>query len=67
MTAQQLQDEYNLKLEALQRECLHLSTMDVLEAFGPGHFTGRNLRMCNICDKVLKITNDTDTGTKKVN
>jgi len=54
-TAKAIREQCDKDIKKLQKICKHPKvTNDVFESYGPGHFTGRVLKICAICEKVLE-------------
>jgi hypothetical protein len=57
-TAKKIRDYYERKIKQdiarLQSKCKHPKSRWAEECWAIGHFTGRSLLMCEICDKVLE-------------
>ncbi len=56
-TAKGIRAEMDQKLRILQENCLHPSFTNCLETWAPGHLTGNELEICDVCEKVLHVTN----------
>lgn len=54
MNAQQLRDKFEADLKALQDACVHPSTTECQYMWAPGHFTGNLVKVCDVCEKVIK-------------
>lgn len=53
--AERLRQEYQQKLKQLQETCPHEEKTDWLEEWwAPGHGTGRRVRACANCNKILE-------------
>jgi hypothetical protein len=54
--ADKLLADHQQKLQHLQEACPHPRRTDwVEECWVPGHFTGRSVRLCADCNKVLQV------------
>jgi hypothetical protein len=59
--AQRLYEEYQAQLKHLQETCPHHELTDwVEEWWAPGHSTGRKVRACATCDKVIQAKRPCD-------
>ncbi len=54
MTAKEIRDKCEQDILELQKVCNHPSSHQAEECWAIGHFTGRSLMICDICEKVLK-------------
>jgi hypothetical protein len=55
--AKRLYEQYQRDLRQLQDTCPHEQLTDWMEEWwAPGHSTGRKVRACTNCDKVLQAT-----------
>ena len=54
-TAAEIRAQCEADILALQETCKHPSTTDMEECWAIGHFTGRTLTVCDICEKVLDV------------
>lgn len=54
ITAKELRAECKKEIKALQKVCKHPTSVWCEESWAPGHLTGRRLKICNACEKVLE-------------
>jgi len=54
-TAKEIRDKAEEDIKQLQEECPHPSSTWCEECWTVGHFTGRSLKVCDFCEKVLEI------------
>ena len=55
-TAEQLRDKFKLDLEKLQAKCKHSKvTKWITQYWAPAHSTGKQVRVCEICEKIVDI------------
>lgn len=51
---EELREKHKQEIEKLQNICIHLTHHWALECWAPGHFTGRELKICDNCGKMLE-------------
>ncbi len=54
VTAKMIRSECEYKIEQLRKECRHLTSTICEEQWAPGHSTGKKVKICNVCEKVLE-------------
>ena len=54
MTAKQIREKCEEDIKALQEICSHPSSRWAKECWAIGHFTGKSLKICEVCEKVLE-------------
>lgn len=54
LTAKKLRENCEKEIKKLQKICDHSKIHWSSECWAPGHFTGRCLKICDVCEKVLK-------------
>ena len=59
-SAKELKEKYEVDLNAAQKKCKHKKTFWAEEAWAPGHMTGRRLKICEFCHKVVDSTEATE-------
>lgn len=57
-TAKQLREECERQILKLQEECKHPEDFWAVEEWALAHMTGRQLRICRICEKVLEVVEE---------
>ena len=62
MTAKEIREKADKDVEELQKICNHPESLWTEECWAPGHFTGRSLKICKICEKMLLETNTRSEG-----
>ena len=57
-TAKAIRQKCNDDIKALQEVCNHPNFTWCEESWAIGHFTGRRLKICDICEKTLDTDNE---------
>ena len=53
----QMRERHKKDIEALRTECKHEKLTDWMEEWwAPGHSTGRKVKVCEFCEKVMETT-----------
>ena len=53
-TFKQLQEQFDRDVKELRTSCKHEDVSDwIEEQWAPGHSSGREVQVCNICNKVV--------------
>ena len=54
ISAKEIRNKADKDIEALQKICSHAEWSWGEECWAPGHFSGRRLKVCDFCEKVLE-------------
>ena len=54
LTAKDIRKKCDEEIKKLQEICNHPKYTWCEEAWAPAHFTGRRLKICDVCEKVLE-------------
>ena len=54
-TAKQIREKCEKDIKKLQKTCKHSKSHWVEECYAPAHMTGRRLKICENCEKVIRI------------
>ena len=54
ITYKSLEREFDLKVKKLQATCKHKNTTWLKEAWAIAHYTGKDVKICNCCNKRLE-------------
>ena len=65
MTADGIRKKAEEHIKTLQQVCQHPDTHWVQEAWAPGHMTGRVLKMCKVCEKIIETRGGNTATTFK--
>ena len=52
-TAQDIRECFDKKLKQLQENCTHQESEWMEQYYAPAHSTGKEVKVCNICEKIL--------------
>ncbi len=56
-TVKELRDKHKKEIEEFQKKCKHPEISDWMEEWwGIEHSTGRQVKVCNICEKVMETS-----------
>jgi hypothetical protein len=59
-TIKELRDKHRREIEEFQKKCKHSDISGWIdEWWAPGHSTGKQVKVCNICEKVVEATKST--------
>lgn len=53
-TAKEIRKKCERDITALQQVCTHPITHWAEECWAPGHFSGKSVRVCETCEKILE-------------
>ena len=54
LTAKKIRDKCREDIKKLQKICNHPGSTWMGEEWAPGHGTGRQVKVCDVCEKVLE-------------
>ena len=58
MTTKEIREKYQAlqdkEIAELQSKCPHIESKWCEEQWAPGHSTGRQLKICDVCEKILE-------------
>jgi len=54
VTAKIIRAECDFKIKKLREQCKHSTSTICEEQWAPGHSTGKKIKICNVCEKVLE-------------
>ena len=56
-TIKELREKHKKEIEEFQNKCKHPEISSWIdEWWAPGHSSGRQVKLCNICEKIIKTT-----------
>lgn len=53
LSAEELRIKCDKEIEELRKNCIHPTSTICEEQWAPGHLTGKKVKVCNICEKVI--------------